>query len=84
MAAVTNRARSPRVLALADGGRATLAPGQSRDLDLAEHPVHTSWIANGTLTVSAPELPTPPPLPIEETVHERQHQHVGDRSPKRR
>ena len=83
MSTVTNRARGPRVLALANGRHATLAPGQTADLDLAAHPVHDAWIAMRQLEVSGPAEPPALTAATEtptESVNERKRQraaHVG-------
>ena len=64
MAIVTNTSRGERVLALADGRHATLAPGQARDLDLADHPVHAAWLRLGQITITRPSIAAPPMPPV--------------------
>ena len=86
MARVTNKAKASRTFVLASGRSATLHPGTSDDLDLADHPVHDAWIAGGEVEVEAPVSlepygPPPPPevaIVSEEPAHERKRQRRGN------
>ena len=93
MATVTNLAKSERVLSLASGRPATLAPGESRELDLADHPVHDAWVKAGQvrITGSEPVVAVPPTAAVvqptvtatddEDLPHERKRRTRGPAEP---
>lgn len=60
MQTITNRSPGPRGFCLIGGGRATLAPGESRDLRIDPlHPVHVAWARAGEIGIVLPPEPHP-------------------------
>ncbi len=55
LAQVTNRARGPRGFETLDRGIVLIEPGETKDLDLADHPLHRAWVSAGEIVIEPRE-----------------------------